>query len=72
MINHTVVSVVTAEQNALLQPMIRESAWPDFQRDFEEVLTFWSTTVLDTSLLGASATISDVETVILKLDSHSQ
>ena len=68
MINYTVAPVVTSEQHALLQPMIRESAWPDFQRDFEEVLAFWSTTVLDTSLLGASATIYDAETMILKLD----
>lgn len=59
---------LTAEQSSLLSPLIRQDAWQDFQSSFEQVIGFWSTLVLDTSLPGAATSMPEVETVLLKLD----
>ncbi|KAK2595003.1 hypothetical protein QQS21_007257 [Conoideocrella luteorostrata] len=59
---------LTAEQSSLLFPLIRKNAWLDFENNFEQILDFWSNLVLDASLLGETASISDLEKVLLMLD----
>lgn len=57
----SLVAPVTAYQNALLEPLIRPDAWKYFQASADEIYSFWSTLVLDTSLGDPAIAISDIQ-----------
>lgn len=58
---------LTPTQVSLLGPLFYRDAWIDFQSNFEPILNFWSTTTLDTSLLG-EPTLPEIESALRQLD----
>ncbi|KAK2590668.1 hypothetical protein QQS21_011648 [Conoideocrella luteorostrata] len=59
---------LTNEQSSLLTPLVREDLWPFFISNQEQILSFWSTLVSNTSEISTAATDKDIQNVFQTVD----